>query len=95
MALNGAWLRLDSAVTVPWIVKGPRINELTFLCTFSCALEDSDFKVCYSSAAVLRLGLASGAPCMLPGCVLSTPWIQLGCSLDEPWTGLGRVVSQL
>ena len=77
-----------------WILKGPCINDLTFLCKFSCSLEDSAFKMSYSSAAVLCLGFASGAPCMFLGYVLSAPWMQPGCSLNEPWMGLGCVLGQ-
>ena len=60
-------------------------------CRFYCALEDSAFKVSYSSAAILRLGFVSGAPSMSLGCVLSAPWRQPGCSLDEPWMRLSQL----
>ena len=76
-----------------WILKGRCIN-LDVSRKSSCSLEDSAFKVSYSSAAVLCLGFASGAPCMFLGCVLSAPWMQPGCSLNEPWMGLGCVLGQ-
>ena len=51
-------------------------------CRFFCALEDSAFKVSYSSAAILCLGFVSGAPSVSLGCVLE-------CAVEAAWLFLG------